>query len=129
MAYFSNDPFEQEEHAIEFFEKLKAQMQEDISRIRDILLGDSNELEEKYKKLPADQKKIYDEFIDFYSKCPVCKGDNHREDLLKFLFDDLDSSVRLKEKLLSLMKSNIDLTKQIEIGIPCCDCFKKYFGD
>jgi hypothetical protein len=32
MAYFSNDPFEQEEHAIEFFEKLKTQMQEDITR-------------------------------------------------------------------------------------------------
>lgn len=62
-------------------------------------------------------------FIERFKACPICKNDNHDDYLMNFFYDP--SLNNLKKQLirgLSVEKKNL------QIGIPCCECFTKIFG-
>ena len=69
-----------------------------------------------------------DNFMITYSTCPLCGAKNHRSYLLSFYHDDKQK--RLRDYLIQTM----ELIKKkknykINIGIPCCVCFKNVFGE
>ncbi|MFX1338022.1 MAG: hypothetical protein ACFFDK_05395 [Promethearchaeota archaeon] len=74
----------------------------------------------------------YQEFIDFFSFCPICGKENHESYLKKFYFDHNLNSRMLREKLLLLMDKSKRFEQiyenEIKIGIPCCSCFEKLFS-
>ncbi len=132
MSYFSSNPFESEESQegdIETIEWIREQMLADIRSLHEILFGDTKEIDEEYENLSNEQKKICDEFLEFYSICPVCKGENHKDDLLRFYFEKSENTMKLREKLLKLMDKSKNFINKINIGIPCCQCFKKIFSE
>jgi len=79
------------------------------------------------RKLSDAEKKTLNEFLEFYSKCPICKNNIQKRHLLDFYFKkDLDSVI-LKKKLLNLMKQSKNFDEKIIVGIPCCFCYSRVF--
>ncbi|GAG60669.1 unnamed protein product, partial [marine sediment metagenome] len=53
------------------------------------------------------------------------KGENHKDDLMRFYFEETKFAKKLKENLLKLMHKSKTYKNKIIIGIPCCQCFKE----
>ena len=111
---------------------LREEMLEELERLRGIMNGGENELDEKFfDNLTTEEKEIVDNFVDFFSTCPVCNQENHKFYLKKFYFDTNIEKIQLKERLLELMENINEFDdnnyNKIVLGIPCCDCFKKFF--
>lgn len=71
----------------------------------------------------------YLKFIDDFSICPVCKTHNHHDYLEKFYYNKSPIKVEIKESLLELIEKLEKLDQfynKVIVGIPCCDCFKKF---
>ncbi|MGV9198662.1 MAG: hypothetical protein ACOC4M_07460 [Promethearchaeia archaeon] len=75
----------------------------------------------------------YDErlkrFLREFATCPICGSKNHENYLKRFYFS-LKPEIRvIKEQFLDALAqqkhSNFGL--QVAFGIPCCECFSKYF--
>lgn len=67
-------------------------------------------------------------FIVKYGICPVCGANNHRNYLISFYNDDNKRVIR--EYLVNNMYLSEKLGKfKINIGIPCCNCFEKFFDE
>jgi hypothetical protein len=83
-------------------------------------------------QLNADRRTPLQEFIDFFSFCPICGKENHESYLKKFYLDQNSNSRILKEKLLLLMDKSKRFENiyenEIKVGIPCCSCFEKLFS-
>lgn len=110
---------------------LREEMLEELERLRRIMAGEAENDENFYRNLTAEEIVILDQFVDFFSTCPVCNQKNHRSYLQRFYFDTDVEKRRLKERLLELMedarKFDENYYNKIVLGIPCCDCFKKIF--
>jgi len=128
MSYFSSNPFESEENhegEIDTITWIREQMLADIERIQEILFEDTYAVNQDYEALSDEEKKNCDNFLEFYSICPICKGENHKDDLMRFYFEETEFAKKLKENLLKLMHKSKNYKNKIIIGIPCCQCFKK----
>ena len=81
--------------------------------------------------LSEEEKKSLQDFVSFFSRCPVCKSENHRNYLERFYLSEDDEKIMLRDKLVELMEYSYyvgsNFTNEIILGIPCCNCFKKYF--
>ncbi len=70
-------------------------------------------------------------FIKCFSNCPICKKENHLDNLKNFYFSANQNEIRLKEQLTDLINlfSCMDAVRKnnLSIGIPCCNCYKAYF--
>ncbi|MBD3197805.1 MAG: hypothetical protein GF317_22330 [Candidatus Lokiarchaeota archaeon] len=66
-------------------------------------------------------------FINTYNICPVCKNKNHSEYLISFYYDT--SKKQLKQFLLNTMGSSFIKNIKINTGIPCCSCYREFFGE
>jgi len=103
--------------------------------LRDQMLNELNNLKEiiinnpviKFNNLSIQEKGQFQEFIKFYSICPICGNKNHYNNLRKIYFDDEKQS--LKEHLLVLMNFKDKKYKNLNLnfGIPCCSCYKLFF--
>jgi len=75
----------------------------------------------------------FEGFIKTFSVCPICNRKNHYNYLKRFYFSKSHDTVRLKECLLKLVEKSKDFNdiyyNKINIGIPCCKCFKQYITD
>ncbi len=132
MSYFSLNPFESEENHegdIDTITLIREQMLTDIERIQAILFDDTYVVDQDYENLSDEEKKICDNFLKFYSICPICKGENHKDDLMRFYFEETEFTKKLRDNLLKLMDNSKNYKNKIVIGIPCCQCFKKIFGN
>jgi len=87
-----------------------------------------NDPEPKIKAMNEQEKELFKKFIRYYSYCPICNQKNHIINLKKLYFNE---DKVLIESLASLMENkNRKIRKyKIQFGIPCCNCFKKYFND
>lgn len=125
LEYYENE-FPTTDHQNNTFSNnavvLRDQMLFELSNLKEIII---NNPDIKYESLTKREKEIFKEFIDFYSRCPICKGFNHFYNLREFYFDDLKHEVR--ESLIDFMNSEEKLN--VDIGIPCCNCFKNHFED
>jgi len=110
---------------------LRDVMLEELERLRRIMRGDHIEDDENYLSLSQEEKQLFHNFLDYFARCPVCKGRNHNSYLKTFYFDKSIKKRDFKERLLKLMDESKGFNdiyyNKILFGIPCCDCFKKYF--
>lgn len=134
--------------AIEYFEKyseIKPNSNQDTDRSYDVLkssillreemLSELDHLKElinnnpdlKFEALDEEEKEIYYRFVKFYSNCPICGTTNHYSHLKKIYF--IEENKEFKQKLVNLMNLEKKKLKKfnINIGVPCCTCFKKHF--
>jgi small GTP-binding protein len=70
----------------------------------------------------------------FFNRCPICKKINHHSANLKRIFTNKTNpeTMGLRKNLIRLIE-NIDIVKyeypnRISVGIPCCECYKKFFN-
>jgi hypothetical protein len=81
--------------------------------------------------LPMDDENFLD-FLELFSDCPICKGKNHISFLSKFYYSTDQETIALKMQLINLIEQTYILSMNrrrklnINIGIPCCKCFKQY---
>ncbi|MFO8020006.1 MAG: ADP-ribosylation factor-like protein [Promethearchaeia archaeon] len=78
--------------------------------------------------LPEQDDK-FKEFAETFQNCIICGKRNHKDYLKKFYFSKDPETKILKEKILEIMERKSQYQNIIEIGIPCCKCFKKFFSD
>ncbi len=72
-------------------------------------------------------------FINYFSRCPICKKENHFESLKNLYLSKDPKVVDLKEQLVHLL-CNLEVfnrknLKNLSIGIPCCNCYKSIFEE
>ncbi len=75
----------------------------------------------------------FKDFVQYFSICPICKNENHYESLkniyissdpkLIILREQIYKAIEVTQRLSSKKKANL------KIGIPCCDCYKKFFNN
>ncbi len=73
----------------------------------------------------------YQEFRNSYNICPICKNKNHPESLKNFYFSKQHDLMILRDKFLKLQEILKDKLKDLNInlGIPCCNCYKILLGN
>ncbi len=81
--------------------------------------------------LPMDDENFLD-FLELFLNCPTCNGKNHISFLSKFYYSSDEESIAIKMQLVNLMEQAYFLRMNrrnklnINIGIPCCKCFKSF---
>ena len=106
--------------------QLRDEMINELDNLREII---SNHPDLKYQSLPEEQKQCFNEFVRTYSTCPLCGEYLHFFNLKKVFFDE--EKRLIKDKLIKIMKSKNKNFKKfsLNIGIPCCKCYKEIFGE
>jgi Leucine-rich repeat (LRR) protein len=64
------------------------------------------------------------EFLHFFSTCPVCGKENHDTSLAEFFFSSAPADRAIKDKLLAAIDTNGE-ARGTRIGIPCCECYER----
>ena len=80
--------------------------------------------------LSRKDKEQYYKFLDYFSACPICFKLLHISYLTKFYFDATPENIKFKQRLIRLMEESRKVNRdynRIQIGIPCCECYKKVF--
>ncbi len=122
------NPFDQETNPIDTINctgiHLRAQMLVELNNLKYLILDNPDS---KFKALSENEKDFFYDFINYYSVCPICMNLNHYYNLKKLFFSD--NKKILKEELIRFMKLRSKKLQKfnISIGIPCCNCFKRYF--
>lgn len=104
---------------------LREQMLAELDHLKEII---GNHPDFKFESLSEEEKKFFQEFIVFYAVCPICKQKNHSHNIKQLFFNE---NRRLIDDLIRIMNyNNKKLNKlNLNFGIPCCNCFKKYFEE
>lgn len=112
-------------------DSLREAMLIELERLRRLMNGDIIENDKNYLALTPEEKLVFHEFLEYFSNCPICKKKNHKAYLKTFYFHNSLEKKLLKKRLLKLIDESKDFDNiyynKIFVGIPCCDCFKKYF--
>ncbi|MBY9005289.1 MAG: hypothetical protein KGD63_00865 [Candidatus Lokiarchaeota archaeon] len=105
-------------------DSLRDEMLTELDYLKDLII---NNPDIKLSKLSKKEKELYNKFVKYFSYCPVCDSDNHYYNLKHMYFDD--KLTFLKKKLIALMhnKNKKILKYNVIFGIPCCNCYKKFF--
>ena len=103
-------------------DSLREEMLTELDYLKDLII---NNPDIKISKLTQKEKEVYNNFIKYFSYCPVCGNDNHYYNLKHLYFDDKFSY--MKNKLIDLMYFKKKRKFTFIIGIPCCNCYKKLF--
>lgn len=113
------------------FRSLREEMLAELERLRQIMREFDIEKDEDYLKLTEEEKERFNNFLKFFSACPVCHRENHKRYLKDFYFSKDQEKNQLKCLLVKLMDEAKDFNalygNKIELGIPCCECFKTIF--
>jgi len=103
----------------------------ELERLRELIGIGQVEGTDEERKLSEEERVVFNQFINFFSHCPICKKKNHRSALKKFYFDTDPHKVEFKDRLLELMEESHDFDNiffnQILLGIPCCTCYEELF--
>ena len=104
--------------------QLRDEMINELDNLREII---SNHPDIKYENLSEDQKQCFNDFIRTYSICPLCGEYLHFFNLKKVFFDEEKQIIR--DNLIKIMNSKSKKLKKfsLNIGIPCCKCYKEIF--
>ncbi|MFW9946992.1 MAG: hypothetical protein ACFFDX_09210 [Candidatus Odinarchaeota archaeon] len=105
---------------------LRDEMLEGLNHLKEELI---NNPDLKLESLNTEEKKLFFNFIKYYSICPICKKTNHHFNLKKFYFNEKMDNIR--EILVQFMNNNNSKLSKLNInfGIPCCSCYKKYLEE
>lgn len=89
-----------------------------------LLKADPFNIKIREGKKKLDDNEGFIRFANLYSICPICKKRNSREILKDIFLDNSERVKNIKKDLLSLMEQSNDPKKNINSGIPCCECLK-----
>lgn len=101
---------------------LRNAMLDELNNLRTII---SDGLDLEVEALSKKEKEIFYDFIDYYNECPICGTLNHIFNLKQFFFDDKKHILR--EELIRLMCLKNKKLKRynLNLGVACCNCYKK----
>jgi len=75
----------------------------------------------------------FQNFLQDFSTCPICKNKLHYESLKYIYFNDDERSIEMRKNLFTLIDELFDTNNKrsfrILVGIPCCKCYKKIFPE
>ncbi len=105
---------------------LRDEMINELNNLRDLI---RNNPDLKIEKLTKEERDIFYKFISFARICPLCGNENHFFNLKRLFFDE-EKKILVKE-LLRLMTLNSRKLKNfnLQLGIPCCNCYKNFFEE
>ncbi|MFX1312315.1 MAG: hypothetical protein ACFFHD_06850, partial [Promethearchaeota archaeon] len=105
---------------------LRDEMLIELNNLRNILVKNPDL---KIESLTKEEKKLFFEFIKFYRFCPICGIQNHYFNLKQIFFDK--EKQNLKQELIRLMIYKKEKLKKsnINLGVLCCDCYKKIISE
>ena len=105
---------------------LRNEMLNELNNLRNII---KNNPDLKLKALTKAEKQIFQNFIKFYSKCPICGNLNHFFNLKRVYFDD-DKKLLIKELIRLMTLNNRKIKKyKLQLGVPCCNCYKNFYEE
>ncbi|MFW9822963.1 MAG: hypothetical protein ACFFE4_08520 [Candidatus Thorarchaeota archaeon] len=101
---------------------LRNSMLTELNHLKDII---ENNPDTKIEALSPVEKEIFKKFIRFYKRCPICGNHNHYFNLKQLFFDD--NKKDLIKQLIRFMNVKLEKfrTYNLNMGVPCCDCFKR----
>jgi len=101
---------------------LRNSMLNELNNLKDII---ENNPDLKIEALSDEDKEKFHKFISFYKKCPICGNPNHSFNLKQLFFNE--SKKILIRELIRLMnfKNKKFRRYNLNLGVPCCKCFKK----
>jgi len=70
---------------------------------------------------------LFKAFFNNFSTCPLCKNKNDKALLIELYFSKEPSKKYIRDHLMELMKRLKINEGKIKIGVPCCECFKKFY--
>ncbi len=113
-----------------FFSSIEVQNREVIFKHLIKNMGDYSNIFDFNIILPENDKDFRN-FMNFFISCPICGEKNHFNHLKRFYFSQKRECMELKKKLIELMDKSREFNKiyynKINLGIPCCKCFKQHF--
>ncbi|MHA1987741.1 MAG: hypothetical protein ACW98D_13985 [Promethearchaeota archaeon] len=100
---------------------LRNTMLNELNNLKDIIATNPDL---KIEALSDEDKEKFHKFINHYKKCPICGYPNHYFNLKQLFFDE--SKKTLIKELIRLMNiRNKKFSKyNLNLGVPCCNCFK-----
>jgi len=107
--------------------------QNNLALLQEIIEGSFNSPKVNQRRQGLEEEEELGLFLKYFRYCPVCHQENHKRYLQRFFISKEPIKQRLKESLLELIqKSEEDWNdriyyKKITLGIPCCNCFDKFF--
>ncbi|MFX1501875.1 MAG: hypothetical protein ACFFDH_13000 [Promethearchaeota archaeon] len=105
---------------------LRDEMLNELNNLRNII---KNNPDLKLKALTKTEKQLFHNFIKFYSKCPICGNLNHFFNLKRAYFDK-DKELIVRELLRLMTLNSAKLNKfNLQLGIPCCNCYKEFYEE
>jgi len=108
----------------------RSQIYTELDELREIIANLQGCESVNTEYLSQKERKKYYEFLDYFSACPLCFKELHISYLTKFYFNMAPENVKFKEVLIKLVENDRNFDRNynpIQIGIPCCDCYKKVF--
>jgi len=78
----------------------------DISQKILEIIGSESSIKKFRKALSTNERNIYQRFMDYFSRCPMCGGMNHPSNLNQIFFPTNPTKRKVKESLLNLMKQS-----------------------
>jgi len=116
-------PLELKDYSSNF---LRNEMLDELNNLRNII---KNNPDLKLKALTKAEKQTFQNFIKFYSKCPICGNLNHFFNLKRVYFDD-DKKFLIKELIRLMTLNNRKIQKyKLQLGVPCCNCYKNFYDE
>ena len=89
---------------------------------------------ENFSIIPRELEDVeFQNFLENFSTCPICKNKLHYENLKAIYFSNDERSLQMRKKLINLIDESYDAKSKhsfnIFVGIPCCNCYKKIFSE
>jgi len=85
----------------------------------------------EFSLLASEFDENFENFIRFFSDCPLCGRSLHSSYLKRFFYSRNRKTISLKNRLLELIEESKDYEElyynEIKLGITCCKCFKAVF--
>ncbi|MFX1569403.1 MAG: hypothetical protein ACFFCV_13660 [Promethearchaeota archaeon] len=105
---------------------LRDEMIHELNNLRDLI---KNNPDLKIEKLTKEERETFYQFINWARICPICGNSNHFFNLKRLFFDE-DKKFLIKEIIKLMSLNNNKLRKyNLQLGIPCCNCFKQFFEE
>lgn len=131
--------------ALEYFDRFNGSEEIDIDEplsldgkrllLQELMLYELDNLKEiigndpdlKIKAMNEKEKKVFRQFVNYYSSCPICNQRNHVTNLKRLYINEDKMLIEILAKLME--KKNNFKKYHLRFGIPCCNCFKKFFNE
>ena len=102
---------------------LRDQMLVELDNLKDII---GNHPDLKIASLNKEERELLEQFLEYYSICPICHQKNHIYSLKKLYFNE-DKKI-IKDLIKLIFFNNKKASKfNLKFGIACCNCFQRYF--